>query len=124
MVWNQVRCESIVSDSTVDHELAEDSLVAHLSVQGVWSPQAEVLFDVCVVETEVQSYLTHTPKSVLFGAEIEKKQKYSAARLASQAHFTLLCCSVDSVKHPPLLEDFQVALLLDEIEATMMLSHG
>ena len=44
------------------------------------------------------NYLTHTPKSVLFGAEIEKKRKYSAACCARQAHFTTpLCFSVDGL---------------------------
>ena len=56
-----------------------------------------MLFDVYIVDTDAQSYLIRTPKSVLFGAEIEKKQKYSAACCACQAHFTLLCFSVDGL---------------------------
>ena len=71
MVWGQVRCEPIVSDAVVDH--SGETLVADLSVRGVWLPQAEALFDVRIVDTNAQSYLTHTPKSVLFGAEIEKR---------------------------------------------------
>ena len=72
MVWGQVRCEPIVSDAVVDP--SGETLVADLSVRGVWLPQAEALFDVRIVDTNAQSYLTHTPKSVLFGAEIEKKR--------------------------------------------------
>ena len=41
--------------------------------------------------------MIHTPKSVLFGAKIEKNRKYSAACCACQAHFTPLCFSVDVV---------------------------
>ena len=95
MVWGQVRCEPIVSDAVVDP--SGETLVADLSVRGVWLPQAEALFDVRIVDTDAQSYLTHTPKSVLFGAEIEKKRKYSAACCARQAHFTPLCFSVDGL---------------------------
>ena len=95
MVWGQVRREPIVSESTI--EPAEETLVADLSVRGVWLPQAEVLFDVHVVDTDAQSYLSHTPKSVLLRAEIEKKRKHSAAFCARWAHFTPLCFSVDGL---------------------------
>ena len=70
MVWGQVRCEPIVYESTI--EPAGETLVADLSVRGVWLPQAEALFDVRVVDTDAQSYLSCTPKSVLLHAEIEK----------------------------------------------------
>ena len=116
MVWGQVRREPIVYESMI--EPAGETLVADLSVRGVWLPQAEALFDVRVVDTDAQSYLSRTPKSVLLHAEIEKKQKYSAACCARQAHFTPLCFLVDGlqvVKHPPSSEDLQVALLLDGI---------
>jgi len=78
------------------HDPSGETLVADLSVRGVWLPQAEALFDVCIVDTDAQSYLIHSPKSVLFGAEIEKR-KYSAACCARQAHFTPLCFSVDGL---------------------------
>ena len=95
MVWGQVRREPIVSDSTI--EPVGETLVVDLSVRSVWLPQAEALFDVRVVDTDAQSYLSHTPKSVLLWAEIEKKRKYSAACCAYQAHFTPLCFSVDGL---------------------------
>ena len=95
MVWGQVRREPIVSDAVVDP--SGETLVADLSVRGVWLPQAEALFDVRIVDTDAQSYLTHTPKSVLFGAEIEKKRKCSAACCARRTHFTPLCFSVDGL---------------------------
>ena len=68
MVWGRVRHEPIVSDAAVDHN--GETLVVDLSVWGVWLPQAEALFDFDIVDTDAQSYLIHTPKSVLFGAEI------------------------------------------------------
>jgi len=95
MVWGQVRREPIISDAAVDP--SGETLVADLSVRGVWLPQAEALFDVRIVDTDAQSYLSHTPKSVLFGAEIEKKRKYSAACCERRAHFTPLCFSVDGL---------------------------
>ena len=95
MVWGQVRCEPIVSDAAVDP--SGKTLVADLSVRGTWLPRAEALFDVHIVDTDTQSYLIHTPKSVFFGAEIEKKRKYSAACCARRAHFTPLCVSVDGL---------------------------
>ena len=125
MVWGQLRREHIVSESTI--EPVGETLVADLSVRGVWLPQTELLFDVRAVDTNAQSYLSHTPKSVLILAEIEKKRKYSAVCWACQAHFTPLCfwwMVLQVVKHPSSLEDLQVALLLDGIEATVMLSHG
>ena len=39
MVWDQVRCEPIVFDAVVDP--SGETLVAGLSVWGVWLPQAE-----------------------------------------------------------------------------------
>ena len=86
MVWGQVRREPIVSDAVVDP--SGETLIADLSVQGVWLPQAEALFGIHIADTDAQSYLIHTPKSVFFGDEIEKKRKYSPACCARRAHFT------------------------------------
>ena len=41
--------------------------------------------------------MTTAPNLVLFRAEGEKKQKYSAAATARQAHFTPFCFSVDGL---------------------------
>lgn len=32
------------------------ALISDLASQGVWQPQAEMLFEICVVDTEAQSY--------------------------------------------------------------------
>ena len=68
-----------------------------MAIQGVWMPQAEVLFDVRVINTDTQSYSNHTPWDVLQSAEKEKKAKYVAAYEERRASFTPICCSVDGV---------------------------
>ena len=92
LLWGQVTREPIVSEDGED-----GSLIADLGIRGVWSPQSEALFDIRVTDTDAQSYLRHAPESVLFQAETEKKQKYSAAATARRAHFTPLCFSVDGL---------------------------
>ena len=89
LLWGQVKQEPVVSEDGDD-----GTLVADLSVRGVWSPQSEALFDIRVTDTDVQSYLGHAPESILFQ---EKKQNYSAAANACRAHFTPLCFSVDGL---------------------------
>ena len=56
---------------------------------GVWSPQTEALFDVCICDTDAQSYLCHTPAS-----------KYFTAASAHRVHFTLFYFSVDGLAGP------------------------
>ena len=88
LVWGPVRHEPIVKDAQDD---SGEVLIADLSVRGVWLPQSEVLFDIRIIDTDAQSYLSQPPISVLLTAENEKKRKYSAASVARRAHFTLLC---------------------------------
>ena len=45
----------------------------------MWIPQAEVLFDICVVDNDVQSNWDLTSLAVLSSTECDKKQKYSQA---------------------------------------------
>ena len=75
-------------------------VIADLGVRGVWLPQSEALFDIRIIDTDAQSYLSQPPISVLLTAENEKKRKYSAASVARRAHFTPLCFSVDGVAGP------------------------
>jgi len=63
MVWGQVRREPVVSDALVNQ--TGETLIADLSVRGVWLPQAEALFDVRIVDTDAQSYLNHTPMAMI-----------------------------------------------------------
>lgn len=53
-----------------------EMLVADLCDHGVWLPHTEALFDIHVVYTDALLYLHHTPSTVLFNAEVEKKNKY------------------------------------------------
>ena len=64
---------------------------------GVWLPQTEALFDICIIDTDTQSYLGWSPTQVISVAENEKKRKYLDAAAARRAHFTPLCFSVDGV---------------------------
>ena len=69
-------------------------LIADLCVWGVWLPQAEALFDICIIDTDAQSYLGRSPTQVISVAENEER-KYLDAAAACRAHFTHLCFSVD-----------------------------
>ena len=44
----------------------------NLCVQGVWVPQVEVLFDICLIDTETQSFCDHIPMTVLSSAVCDK----------------------------------------------------
>ena len=76
---------------------SDGALVADLCVRGVWTPHSEALFDICVVDTDAQSYRSRTPLAVLCSAESDKKRKYSQACLDRKATFTPLCVSVDDM---------------------------
>ena len=72
------------------------ALVADLCVQGVWIFQAEMLFNIHVVDTDAQSYCHHTPMAVLSTAEHYKKQ-YSQACQDHRATSTPICVIVDGM---------------------------
>ena len=63
------------------------ALVADLGVRGVWQPQSEALLDVCVIDTDAQSYDQRAVKAVLATAEREKKRKYAQATQERHASF-------------------------------------
>ena len=95
LVWGSVKREPVVKDTSDDD--SGETLIADLCVRGVWLPQTEALFDIRVIDTDAQSYLSQPPSSVLFAAETEKKRKYLDASTARRAHFTPLCFSVDGL---------------------------
>lgn len=64
-----------------------DVLIADLCVQGVWLPQAEALFDICIIDTDAQSYFGQSPTQVFFVAENKKKRKYLNAAVSCHVHF-------------------------------------
>jgi hypothetical protein len=69
--------------------------VADLNIRGVWQPQTSALFDIRVINTDAESYVTRSIKSVLAGAEQEKKRKYLEASRDRRATFTPFITSVD-----------------------------
>jgi len=44
-------------------------LIANLGIQGVWTPQAEALFDIRGTDTDATSYVDHSVAAVLASAE-------------------------------------------------------
>ena len=92
-MWGRVVSEPVVRDASVVGE----ALIADLGARGVWEPQAMALFDICVVDTDAKSYLSHSPVTVLASAEGEKKRKYCDACTEHRATFTRLCFSVDGL---------------------------
>ena len=108
-MWGRVVSEPVVRDASVDGE----ALIADLGAREVWEPQAMVLFDIRVVDTDTKSYLSHSPVAVLGSAEAEKKIKYCDActerrrRDACTEHratFTPLCFLVDGLVLLPIQE--------------------
>ena len=87
LVWGSVRHEPIVQDAQDD---SGEVLIADLGVRGVWLPQSEALFDIQIIDTDDQSYLSQPPISVLLTSENEKKRKYSAASVARNPPMTLV----------------------------------
>jgi len=49
------------------------------------------------MDTDAPSYRSRSPEAVLHMAEVEKKEKYSAACLACCASFTPLCFLIDGM---------------------------
>ena len=86
LAWGQMRCETVIVEAGDQHS---ETLIADLCVQRVWLPQAEVLFDIRVIDTDAQSNLCHTPGRVLLNAEVENNNvKYTDACATQCAHFT------------------------------------
>ena len=61
--------EPVVADDCTDGE----TLIADLGVRDFKSPQSEALFNIHVIDTDAQLYLTTAPNLVLFRAKGEKK---------------------------------------------------
>ena len=89
----QVTCEPILCEACNSSNTT--ALVAGLSVRGVWIPQAEALFDIRVVDTDVQSYRNRAPVDILSTADREKAKYHQAC--VDRAPFTPLCLSFDGL---------------------------
>lgn len=95
LVWKDIKREPIVREANDASDIP--ALVADLGMRGVWQPQSEALFDIRVVDTDAQSYLHRSPKSVMESAETSKKNKYNTACEARRATFTPFVASVDGI---------------------------
>ena len=71
MVYCNVLREPIVSEADPDNK--KPGLIAYLGVRRLWQPQTEALLNVCVVDTNVQSYRHRSIQAVLASVEEEKK---------------------------------------------------
>ena len=69
IAFKDVIREPIVGDA--DPVRGLPALVADLGVRGLWAAQTEALFDICVMDTDTQSYISRTVDSVLLSAEKE-----------------------------------------------------
>ena len=50
-VWGNVVCEPVICEQSASSD--GGTLVADLCIRGVWVPQAEALFDIRIVDTEL-----------------------------------------------------------------------
>ena len=71
------------------------SLIADLSIRGVWQPQTVALFDVRATDTDAPSYSQRVVSAILSSAEEAKKMKYSEAAALRRASFTPFVVSID-----------------------------
>ena len=78
MIWQLLCTKMFVREPIVqeaDEANGTPALIADLSIRGVWLPQTAALLDVGVVDTDTQSYASHTVDAVPCSAEQEKKTK-------------------------------------------------
>ena len=64
LVWGNVVCKHVVCDQST----SDSALVADLFVRGLGIPHSEVLFDICMMETDSLSYCDRTTLAVLSSA--------------------------------------------------------
>ena len=95
VVFKEVVKEPVVQE-TNDAE-GVPSLIADLSIRGVWQPQTVALLDVRVTDTDAPSYSQRVVSAILSSAEEAKKMKYSEAAALCRASFTPFVVSVDGV---------------------------
>ena len=93
LAYKEVVKEPIVQEAN-DAE-GVPSLIADLSIRGVWQPQTVALFDVRVTDTDAPSHSQRVVTAILSSAEEEKKKKYSEAAALRRTSFTPLVVSVN-----------------------------
>ena len=95
LVWPQVIREPVVREG--DPASDDPGLHLDLGIRGVWQPQVEVLFDICVIDTDAPSYRRRSPVSVLDSGAIEKKRVYRSVVEDRRGNFTPFVLSVDDL---------------------------
>ena len=63
----------------------------------MWLPQVEVLFSLCVIDTDTPSYRRRWPLSVLDSGAVEMKRVYHSAVEDRRENFTPFVMSVDGL---------------------------
>ena len=94
VVFKEVVKEPVVQEANEAEGVP--SLIANLSIRGVWQPQTVALFDVRVTDTDALSHSQRVVSVILSSAE-EAKKKYSEAAALRRASFTPFVVSVDGV---------------------------
>ena len=59
-----------------------------MGIRGVWQPQTETLFDICITETAAQSHAQHSITAMQTSPDEEKKRKYVQAMKGHRASFS------------------------------------
>jgi hypothetical protein len=80
-----------------DQQATPEGLRGDLLVRGIWSKQTSCIIDVCICDTDSNSYLSSTPEKVMWKQELEKKKKYLQPCLDSRRDFTPYVLSVDGM---------------------------
>ena len=72
-------CSDVITEPVVreaDQSNNTTALIANVSIRDVWQSQTEALLDICVMDTDDQSYLHRAVEAVLSSAEREKQRKF------------------------------------------------
>ena len=94
IVYKEVIREPVVQEANDAYGVP--SLIADLSIRGVWQPQTVALFDILVIDTDASSY-SHRDVAAILSSANEEKRKYCDAAEVLCASFTPLVVSVDGV---------------------------
>ena len=76
LIWTPVVKEPVVCDGSA----GADTMIADLCVREISKPQTKALFDIKVVDTNVQYYRAHSPCDVLGLTEVEKHKYLQACQ--------------------------------------------
>ena len=95
LLYKVDKCKMMIQNAMLRKEI-KDLIKAKIDALELEQNRLQTI-DVCVVDTDTQSYASRTVDAVLCSAEQEKKRKYSAAVEDRRASFTPFVVSVDGV---------------------------